>query len=316
MKIIAALFALVVLSQALYLPTHVQFLNYLEDHNKKYKSDEEFFYRFSVFQDNLKMIDELNQNSTGAVYGVTVFSDLTQQEFVELYLMKNLPVHEPIEELEVPENIEAPATFDWRSQAAVSAVKNQGQCGSCWAFSAVENIESVWKLAGHPMTLLSEQQVVDCDKDCYGCGGGWPYRAMNYIVQAGGIDTESTYPYTARNGACRFNPGNVGAKIKSYKSIPKNEASIRDSLTTTSPFSICVDANKWSSYRSGVMRSTQCGKSIDHCVQLVGYDSTASVPFWIVRNSWGTGWGISGYIQLEMNKDTCAMSQEVTTAVA
>jgi len=228
--------------------------------------------------------------------------------------MKSLPPPEPIEELEVAE-VNAPNTFDWRTQGAVSAVKNQGQCGSCWAFSAVENIESVWKLSGKPMTLLSEQQVVDCDKDCYGCGGGWPYRAMNYVVQAGGIDTESSYPYTARNGACRYNPANVGAKIKSYKSIPKNEAQIKDALTTTSPFSICVDANRWSSYRGGVMRANQCGKSIDHCVQLVGYDATASVPYWIVRNSWGTGWGIQGYIQLEMNQNTCAMAQEVTTAV-
>jgi len=139
---------------------------------------------------------------------------------------------------------------------------------------------------------------------------------MNYAVQAGGVDTETSYPYEARNGACRFKPANVGAKIKSYKSIPKSEATIKEALTTTSPFSICVDANKWSSYRSGVMRANQCGKSIDHCVQLVGYDSSASVPFWIVRNSWGTGWGMSGYIQLEMNQNTCAMAQEVTTAVA
>jgi C1A family cysteine protease len=286
----------------------------MQEHNKKYKSDQEFLYRFSVFQKNLKNIDELNRNSTGAIYGVTVFSDLTQEEFVELYLMKDLPPHETLEELQIPKDIKAPTTFDWRSKNAVTSVKNQGQCGSCWAFSAVENIESVWMLAGHSLPILSEQQVVDCDKDCYGCGGGWPYRAMNYVAKAGGIDGESTYHYEARNGACRFNAQNVVAKIKGYKAIPKVEASIRDALTNTAPFSICVDANQWSSYRGGVMKSTQCGKSIDHCVQLVGYDSTAAVPYWIVRNSWGTGWGISGYIQLEMNKDTCAMSQDVTTA--
>jgi cathepsin F/cysteine peptidase B len=298
------------------LPAHVQFGNFMQEHSKKYKSDEEFLYRFSVFQQNLKNIDELNKNSTGAIYGVTVFSDLTQEEFVELYLMKDLTPHEPLEELVIPKDIKAPTTFDWRSKNAVTSVKNQGQCGSCWAFSAVENIESVWMLAGHSLPLLSEQQVVDCDKDCYGCGGGWPYKAMNYVAKAGGIDSETSYKYEARNGACRFQPSAVVAKVKGYKAIPKAEASIRDALTTTAPFSICVDANKWSSYRGGVMRSTQCGTSIDHCVQLVGYDSTASVPFWIVRNSWGTGWGIQGYIQLEMNHNTCAMSQEVTTATA
>jgi cathepsin F/cysteine peptidase B len=287
----------------------------MQEHKKSYKSDAEFFYRFQVFQDNLKMIDELNRKSDGAIYGVTVFSDITQEEFKELYLMKNLPPVEDIELLEIPENITAPLNFDWRSKGAVSAVKNQGQCGSCWAFSAVENIESVWQIAGHPMALLSEQQVVDCDKDCHGCGGGWPYRAMNYVAQAGGADSESSYPYEARNGACRFKPGSVVAKIRSYKKLPTSETAIRDALQTTSPFSICVDANRWSSYRSGVMRSTECGKSIDHCVQLIGFDSTATIPFWIVRNSWGTGWGMQGYIQLEMLKNTCAMAQEVTTAV-
>jgi len=232
--------------------------------------------------------------------------------------MKNLPPRDDLETVEYIEEptVRGPATFDWRTKGGVTGVKNQGQCGSCWAFSATENIESVYHLAGHPMPTLSPQQIVDCDKDCYGCGGGWPYRAMNYVAHAGGQDSEQSYPYEARNGACRYKPASVAAKIKSYKAIPKNEQNIRDSLATISPFSICVDASHWSSYRGGVMRSTQCGRSTDHCVQLVGYDTTASVPYWIVRNSWGTGWGIQGYIQLEMYKDTCAMADNVITAVA
>jgi len=210
--------------------------------------------------------------------------------------------------------ITAPTSFDWRTKGGVSSVKNQGQCGSCWAFSATENIESVYQIGGHSMPLLSPQQIVDCDKDCYGCGGGWPYKAFNYVVRAGGQDTDASYPYTARDGSCKFKTNTIGAKIKGYKSIGRDEHAMQASLTTVAPFSICVDASQWSHYKSGVMRSNQCGHGIDHCVQLVGYDSGANPPYWIVRNSWGTGWGVSGYIYLEMFKDTCAMADQVTTA--
>jgi len=293
---------------------HLEFSKFMDEHSKSYKSDSEFLYRFRVFQDNLKHYEELNRNSTGAIFGITQFSDLTHQEFRELYLMNNLsPYPEEHPTLEW-EKVSAPTKFDWRSKGSVTPVKNQGQCGSCWAFSATENIESSYHITGHGLPSLSAQQMVDCDKDCMGCGGGWPYKAMAYVARQGGQDTEASYPYTGRNGACRFNPSGIGAKIRGYKAVPRNEQSIQEALTTTAPFSVCVDANNWSSYRGGVMRSTQCGRSIDHCVQLVGYDASVNPPYWIVRNSWGTGWGTGGYIYLEMFKDTCAMADSVTTA--
>jgi len=254
------------------------------------------------------------ESDGGAVFGVTPFSDLTDQEFKTQYLMHSMPPRPNVTFWMPPYTGSAPTTFDWRSKGAVTPVKNQGQCGSCWAFSATENIESVYQIGGHPIPSLGPQQMVDCDKDCYGCSGGWPSKAFNYVAKAGGQDTEATYPYTARDGTCKFKPASVGAKIKGYKQIPRNEQQMQTALSTTSPFSICVDANAWSHYKSGVMKSTQCGKSIDHCVQLVGYDATANPPYWIVRNSWGTGWGVSGYIYLEMNKDTCAMAEDVTTS--
>jgi len=250
----------------------------------------------------------------GAVYGVTQFTDLTDQEFKDQYLMRNLPPLPNVTVWEPKITSAAPTTFDWRKQGGVTNVKNQGQCGSCWAFSATENIESVYKIAGHPIPTLGAQQMVDCDKDCYGCGGGWPYKAFNYVAKAGGQDTESTYPYTGRDGSCKFKTTGIGAKISGYKQVARNEQQIQSSLTTVAPFSICVDASQWSSYRSGVMKSTQCGHGIDHCVQLVGYDTTSQPNYWIVRNSWGTGWGVQGYIYLEMFKDTCGMAEQVTTA--
>jgi len=292
---------------------HKNFISFMSEHEKSYENDEEFLHRFSIFRDNLRKIEQMNKDSDGAIFGVTQFSDLTDHEFKTQYLMTKLPVNN-VTDFWNPPQVTAPTTFDWRSKGAVSPVKNQGQCGSCWAFSATENIESVYKIAGNAMPNLSPQQIVDCDKDCYGCGGGWPFKAFNYVARVGGQDTEPSYPYTGRDGTCKFKTNTIGAKIKGYHTIARNEQTIQSALTTTSPFSVCVDASKWSQYRGGVMKSTQCGRGIDHCVQLVGYDASANPPYWLVRNSWGTGWGEQGYIKLEMWKDTCAMAEDVTTA--
>jgi cathepsin F len=292
---------------------HKHFFNFMNEHGKSYDNDDVFLHRFNIFRENLKRIEQWNAESTGAVYGVTQFSDLTPQEFKSLYLMNVTRPPNATTYLTFP-GVEAPTTFDWRTKGAVTNVKNQGQCGSCWAFSATSNIESVVKLGGQSMPILGPQQMVDCDKDCYGCQGGWPSKAFNYVAKAGGQDTESAYPYTGRDGSCKFKTQGIGAKIKGYHSISRDEKQMQAGLSTTAPFSICVDASQWSHYKSGVMRSNQCGRGIDHCVQLVGYDSTANPPYWMVRNSWGTGWGVSGYIYLEMFKDTCAMAEQVTTA--
>jgi len=316
----------------------------MKEHNRSYKSDTEFLHRFTIFKTNAALVEDLNAKSNGgAFFAMNKFGDLSAVEFREIYLMQNLPPYEPNATfLEVPQ-IKAPATFNWEDQGACTPVKDQGQCGSCWAFSATENIESVWKLSGKPLPTLSPQQIVDCDKTCYGCGGGWPYLAFQYVVQAGGQDSESAYPYTARDGACNFKPAAVVAKISGYKNVPKNWQTIMNSLPTTSPFSVCVDASTWQFYNSGVMTPDQCGSSVDHCVQMVGYNNAQSPPYWIlrnswgsswgqrghiwiqagtegdtefwwVRNSWGKSWGQDGYLQIERNKNLCGIADEVTLA--
>jgi len=205
--------------------------------------------------------------------------------------------------------------FDWRREGAVTPVKNQGQCGSCWAFSATENIESVFYLAKKSLPVLGPQQIVDCDRKCYGCSGGWPYLAYEYIIGYGGQDSESSYPYTARDGSCRPNKNGIAATISRYNQISHNENIIQSQLATVAPFSICVDASKWYLYQGGILSANQCGTGLDHCVQLVGYDTTSSPAAWLVRNSWGTGWGESGFIRLQMFHGTCGMNTAVTSAV-
>jgi C1A family cysteine protease len=299
------------------IPDHQKFISFITKHGKKYQSDHEFQHRFNVFKNNLAIIEQLNKNSS-IRHGVTLFADLTHDEFVESYSMHHLPPKTDLVGEPLKFDVNAPTTFDWRtdSRKVITDVKDQGYCGSCWAFSATENIESVCIIAGKmtQSTLLSPQQIVDCDKDCYGCGGGWPYRAMNYVAQAGGLDTNTAYPYTAKNGNCNFSPTKVGCKISGYKQISKDETQIQAGLTTVAPFSICVDASSWQFYNGGVITANTCGKNTDHCVQLVGYDTTKTTPYWIVRNSWGKSWGLQGYIYLEMFKDTCAMAENVITA--
>jgi C1A family cysteine protease len=309
----------ILIATALASNIHSRFLNFVQTYEKNYVNDEEFLRRMSIFKDNMDIAAKLNAQG-GATFGETQFADLTKEEFAEMYLMNTLPVYATQSEQDVMiANPEVPtvASFDWGTKGATTPVKNQGQCGSCWAFSATENIESVYFLAGHPLPVLGPQQIVDCDTADYGCNGGWPYNAYQYIMSAGGQDTEATYPYTAQDGSCKANqPGKIiGAKLSNWKQITSNENQIQSLLTTTSPFSICVDASQWYLYQGGILTANQCGGGVDHCVQLVGFD-TSGTPAWKVRNSWGTSWGESGFIRLEMYKGTCVMNQYVTTSIA
>jgi len=264
------------------------------------------------------LIQHLNENAgpDGASFSLNKFADLTPQEFSAYYL-GYVPSTQVMEELQLSDDA-VPDTFDWISKDKVTPVKNQEQCGSCWAFSATENIESVWMIAKDltPANFkpLAPQQIVDCDKRDGGCNGGNPPTAYEYIIEAGGQDTEASYPYHAVNQACQFKAADVEAKIASYKTI-SNEDAMKTATATVAPLSICVDASQWQFYSSGVMTPSQCGTSLDHCVQIVGYDTAANPPYWNVRNSWGTDWGMSGFIRLEYGHNTCGLTEETTTAV-
>jgi len=288
------------------------------DNNQKVYTPEEYQRRLAIFTTNVDLIQHLNENADadGASFALNKFADLTPQEF-SAYFLGYVPSTQDMEELQLSDEA-VPDTFDWISKGKVTPVKNQEQCGSCWAFSATENIESVWMIAKDltpaDFKPLAPQQIVDCDKRDGGCNGGNPPTAYEYIIQAGGQDTEASYPYHAVNQACQFKPADVEAKITSYKTI-SNEDAMKTATATVSPLSICVDASQWQFYSSGVMTPSQCGTSLDHCVQIVGYDTAANPPYWNVRNSWGTDWGMSGFIRLEYGHNTCGLTEETTTAV-
>jgi len=311
--LIALLFIVAVSAQTLQANMRL-FQNFITKYGKSY-SDIEYGYRFNVFVENLKIAAEIQARETGtAIYGVTIFSDLTSEEFRAHYLMpKELFANFKVDESRVlPPLAPAPlaASFDWRDKGAITPVKDQGQCGSCWAFSATETIESYAQIATGKLPVLSPQQIVDCDKTCYGCNGGWTENAFTYVQQAGGLDTLASYPYTARDGTCKFNKNSIGATVKSWGTVTKNhdENAMLTYVQSKGPLSVCVDASTWSSYRSGVIKS--CGKSVDHCVQLTGFSTQSSTDAWNVRNSWGTSWGVSGYLYVARGSNVCAIASD------
>jgi cathepsin F len=296
-------------------------------HNKVYTAQEESI-RFQNFLQSLQRIAKLNAKATSAKFGLNKFSDMSVSEFRSFYLLKNpIAMNETAADrkyLPVDKTQALPDKFDWREKGGVTAVKDQRQCGSCWAFSATENIESVWMLKNgrnaSNMVPLSPQQIVDCDSYDGGCEGGNPPTAYQYVIEAKGMDTNADYPYTGVDGNCHFNAQKVYAKITNwaYACSYWQEDTLRASLVQNGAPSICVDAANWQDYVGGVMTGLECAwvNILDHCVQAVGYDMTASTPFWIVRNSWGTGWGENGYIRLEYGDNTCGLTNEASSAVA
>ena len=309
------------------------FQEFIRKFNKTYESAEVFESRFQAFQESLIRI--AHQNRAGAeslaTFGITKFSDLTVSEFKKFYLLPEGSLHGTTESSHVtharamPRSV-LPQAFDWRqTPGVVTYVQDQGQCGSCWAFSAVENIESVWALQGpvpHIAPHLSVGQVVDCDHLSHGCNGGDPKTAYNYVVKAHGLESSETYPYFPESSLCQHGRGPKVANITGFERITttRNETAMQAYLVTQAPLSVCVEADTWMDYDNGIiMNVTGCGTHLDHCVQVTGYNSTvlangAAVDYWIVRNSWGADWGNGGYLYIQRGYDVCGIAQEVTSA--
>jgi len=219
----------------------------------------------------------------------------------------------------------APAAVDWRSHGLVADVKNQGSCGSCWAFSTVVSIEGQHAKSTGTLATLSEQNLVDCVKGvrlpndtstcCMGCQGGLMDDAFSYLVssQHGAIDTEAAYPYTGRSGSCSFDASHSGATVGAWTDVPQgDEDALLDAVATVGPVSIAVDASiGWQLYFGGIMHGWLCSsnpKRMDHGVAIVGYGTERGTDYWIVRNSWGAGWGEHGYARVVRGKNACGLA--------
>lgn len=203
-----------------------------------------------------------------------------------------------------PSNISIPSSIDWRKKGAVTGVKNQKQCGSCWAFAATGALEAQYFRKTGTLVSLSEQNLVDCTSSYGndGCNGGYPNNAFKYIKDHG-IDSEKSYPYQNRQNSCKFNPKKSAASSYGYGIIPKgNEQKMIEALATVGPLSIAIDNSHHSFkfYSSGIYNEPHCNPNkLEHAVLAVGYDK----DYYIIKNSWGTRWGENGYIRIARNRN-------------
>lgn len=319
--------AFVALAFAASIPTDVtstlrSFVDFKNTYNRQYSSAGEEAHRFGCFHENLRRINVLNNQGDNAQYGVNQFADLCADEFKSMY--HNLRINKKNTTATHPVPKVAPLdSFDWRQHGAVNAVKNQAQCGSCWAFSTVAALEGSWVVSGkHQLASFSEEELVQCAKSAgAGCQGGDMIEAIQWVLKNGGIDSESDYPYTSGTGitgACKT--AKVANKVGKFSQLLQagtDESTYSAFLQAHGPLSIGVDASSgWQLYFGGV--KTACtGSQVDHGVAIVGFGvSELSVPYWIVRNSWGASWGESGYIRLKRGVNCDLLTTEVSTATS
>jgi C1A family cysteine protease len=279
-------------------------------HGKNYNGLGEKEKRFTVFKDNLRFIDEHNtlENNTYKV-GLNRFADLTNKEYRDMYLGVKRKVGGAVKKKltnrrQPRVGDELPDSVDWREKGAVAEVKDQGSCGSCWAFSAIAAVEGINKIVTGDLTVLSEQELVDCDTSYNeGCNGGLMDYAFDFIIENGGIDTQNDYPYKGVDGRC--DPYRKNAKvvtIDSYEDVPVNDENELKKAVAIQPVSVAIEAGgrEFQFYNSGIFNG-RCGTALDHGVAAVGYGSENGKDHWIVKNSWGSSWGERGYIKMERN---------------
>jgi len=278
---------------------------------KIYRTSDEEKDRFKIFLSNLKLADIRNSKEGSAIHGITKFSDLSHVEFKSKFLKSDIKHNDVFpEEVEKGPLVTNRSTLtdtlvDW-TNTYTTPVKDQGYCGSCWAFSATEQIESDAMRLLDETLVLSPEQIVQCASTCYGCDGGWTANAFKYVKKIGGLETETFYPYTSyygTTGTCqKLQRYKQKVTVTSYATLA-DETSMAAYVQATGPLSVCLDASTWSSYTGGIL--SVCGTTVDHCVQAVGVLPSSVGGYWKVRNSWGTSWGEAGFIRLAYGSNTC-----------
>ncbi|XP_024992824.1 senescence-specific cysteine protease SAG39-like isoform X2 [Cynara cardunculus var. scolymus] len=277
-------------------------------YGRQYKDDIERETRFKIFKNNVAYVESFNDvGNRGYKLSVNEFADQTNEEFKAIRNGFKVPfglVSSRTTSFMYEDVNAVPSSMDWRKKGAVTPIKNQGQCGSCWAFSTIAATEGITQLTTGKLISLSEQELMDCDRsgEDQGCEGGYMDDGFKFIVNNKGINTEAGYPYQATDATCNTKKESVhAAKITGYEDVPANDESALLKAVAMQPVSVAIDAGEsdFQFYSSGVFNGS-CGTELDHGVTAVGYGTSEDgIKYWLVKNSWGTSWGEEGYIRMQ-----------------
>jgi len=295
-------------------------------HRKQYIEKDEPLRRM-VWEKNVGYISQHNLEADRGVHtyslGMNEYGDMTSEEFAATMngYRHNVTARGSCFAFQPPMNVQIedlPESVDWRDQGYVTKVKNQGTCGSCWAFSATGSLEGQHARKYGQLVSLSEKNLMDCSKPQgnNGCGGGLMDQAFAYVIKNNGLDTEESYPYQPKNGKCEFNPNTVGTTEESCVDIKVgSEEDLKAAVATVGPISVAIDAGhkSFQLYKSGIYNEKKCSsKRLDHGVLAVGYGSDKQ-DYWLVKNSWGETWGMDGYIKMSRNHDNqCGIATQAS----
>ncbi|XP_038557798.1 pro-cathepsin H-like [Micropterus salmoides] len=313
---ITTVFSLVHLTPLILLEEENEFKQWMSQHSRVYDS-EEYNHRLNIFTENKRIIDHHNAGNHSFTMSLNQFSDMTFEEFRKLFLLTEPQNCSATKGGHVIRTGPFPEFVDWRLKGNfVTPVKNQGFCGSCWTFSTTGCLESVNAIATGKLIPLSEQQLIDCAKafNNHGCLGGLPSQAFEYIRYSKGLMTEEDYPYKGHDDSCHFEPALAAAFVLDVVNITSyDEKAMVDAVASLNPVSFAFDVtHEFMHYKEGVYSSTQCKNTADmvnHAVLAVGYGAEENgMPYWIVKNSWGTVWGMDGYFLIERGKNMCGLA--------
>lgn len=301
---------------------------YKTKYARNYDTAEEESLRRIIWEDNLKYVQTHNLQADRGVHtfwlGMNEYADMTIDEFRSVmngYKSDPNPVSRCGHYM-TPNNVELtdlPDSVDWRDKGYVTPIKNQGQCGSCWSFSTTGSLEGQHFRKTQKLVSLSEKNLMDCStaEGNHGCHGGLMDLAFAYVIKNNGIDTEESYPYEPRDGTCKFKRENVGATEVSCMDIEReSESDLQKAVAMEGPISVAIDAGhrSFQLYKTGIYKEPECSSvRLDHGVLAVGYGSEGDADYWIVKNSWGTSWGMEGYVKMARNnRNMCGIATQAS----